>query len=235
MGASDDNHQLETIAEGLIHHEEQAYVDFMKYFLPKFRVRFRNLGSSEMEAEDWAEDIAVDIALEKADKYKRYEEKKGNFKAWVFTLARHAWIDRKRKQLPQNLFDENGETGLENDLAETEESYSELPGAVSPSRSLTPGVFQTELDEPADDLPDIGQAVREAIEQLPENHRLIINLHYADENLSLAEIARSLGIPAGRVRMWHLRAKEKLEKVLSKDPRIGRRLARVHNVKEETE
>jgi RNA polymerase sigma-70 factor (ECF subfamily) len=80
-----------------------------------------------------------------------------------------------------------------------------------------------ELISPAEqhDLPHIRvqdeedrQAVRRAVERLPENYRAIVILHYFNQ-LSYQDISQSLGIPIGTVGTSLHRAKKLLREALS--------------------
>jgi len=57
------------------------------------------------------------------------------------------------------------------------------------------------------------EAVRKAIDQLPDGYRTIFQL-YAIENIPQVEIAQLLGLPNNTVRIQYFRAKQKILKTL---------------------
>ncbi|MCB9525910.1 MAG: sigma-70 family RNA polymerase sigma factor [Myxococcales bacterium] len=105
--------------------------------------------------------------------------------AWVLTIARNLAIDELRKR------------GTQRDRTTPE---GELPDVAA------------EPPEPEPDA-EVIAAVRDAIAQLPESQRRVIELHKLDER-PFAEIAAELGINEGAARVRAHRAYDKLRKLL---------------------
>jgi len=88
---------LDDLATRMLALEEEAYNQFAHIFGPRLRAFFVRRGLSDSDAEDLAGSCITDIAL----KVRHYRHVTGGgFKAWVFTLARHALVDWLRTRLP---------------------------------------------------------------------------------------------------------------------------------------
>lgn len=88
------NESMESLATRLVALEEDAYREFARLFGFRLRAFFLKRGLSETEAEDLSVNCVTDIAL-KVEKYHSLEG--GCFEAWVFTLAKHALSDWRRR------------------------------------------------------------------------------------------------------------------------------------------
>ena len=109
---------------------------------------------------------------------------------WVFTIAASVRRDelRRRYRLPPHVGDD------------------ELEKIVSRQmRERTPN------PEPADEI----EAVRAAIQRLPESQRTVLHLHCTEE-LTFEQIAQRLKTSPGAVRVRASRAYERLRQVLSR-------------------
>lgn len=71
---------------------------------------------------------------------------------------------------------------------------------------------------------EVRRALAEAIEQLDENHRLVIVLHYLQE-LSVSEISTYLHVPKGTVKSRLHYARKKLRLALNNDLRVAHLVA----------
>lgn len=105
--------------------------------------------------------------------------------AWVLTIARNLAIDELRKR------------GTRRDRPTREGELPEI--AVDPP-------------EPESDA-EVIAAVRDAVAQLPESQRRVIQMHKLEER-PFAEIAAELGIKEGAARVRAHRAYDKLRKLL---------------------
>lgn len=120
-----------------------------------------------------------------------------NLKAWLFVIMRNAWLNQVRH-------DRNGPRFLD-----LEEPDSLL--AQDDRRALNnPHVIYMRKVE--------RNQVRSAIESLPAAHREIVILRDI-EGFSYQEIATMLACPAGTVMSRLGRAREKLRKILTSEPR----------------
>jgi len=165
--------------------EEDAFLQFSEIFGPRFRRLFLNKGLSLTDAEDLAVSCVTDIAL----KVGQYRAEKGNFEAWIFTLARHYLIDWWRHQHPD---------------AQISDDLLDIP---LPEEAVQPNF-------------EVVSAITQALERLSDKDQEIIRLKDMGAETSFDDVGRQLGINTGAARVRHLRALERLEKLLEKDERI---------------
>ncbi len=138
--------------------------------------------------EDLAEDLVAEIFVKAWEKLHTYRLMAGvPFAAWLFRIARHAVVDAYRAQ--------RGFEELSEDLPD--ENRSNDPREVA-QRAMTVVM------------------VRGALNKLPRLYREILLMHYVSE-LSHAEVARSLRVTEGYVRILKFRALKKLEMILPKE------------------
>ena len=141
--------------------------------------------------EDLAEDLVADIFVKAWEKLYTYKVyKEVPFSAWLFRIARHAIIDAYRRQ---RGFDELGEDVIDETAAGDPRQQAERTLSIA--------------------------KVRRALNKLPKYYREILLLHYVSE-LTHSEIARSLRITEGGVRILKFRALRKLEGYLG-EPALG--------------
>lgn len=138
--------------------------------------------------ESQAEDLMQDVMMTVWRKAKLYAPERGSVNAWVFTVARNARIDLLRRA-SSRPYDDVYEIELESDVASGEDN-----------------MFETERAE----------QVSEALAELPEDQRQIIELGFI-EDMSQSEIAEKLSLPLGtvksRMRLAYGKMKSKLEAV----------------------
>src|SRR4051812_11608732 len=105
---------------------------------------------------------------------------------WVFTIAARVRLDelRRRRRLPEDADEEA--------LARAAETSPEPPPAER----------------------DLRDAVRAALERLPESQRTVIHLHRY-EGMTFAEIGAVLGTTAGAVKLRAFRGYERLREELA--------------------
>jgi RNA polymerase sigma-70 factor, ECF subfamily len=136
------------------------------------------------------EDAVADVFVKAWEKLHQYKARKGiPFGAWLFRIARHTIIDSYRKE---KEFDEVSEELADPDhlnLADTRVKNS-----------------------------DTLRIVRDALAKLPRRYRDILLLSYVAE-LPTEEVARTLRMTQGGVRILKFRALRKLEGFLPPDIR----------------
>lgn len=117
----------------------------------------------------------------------------GNVKSYCLSVAIHIWKNRKRKYAWRKRI-------LKFQTAETEANAE----ALIDERPL-PGaeLLEKERDE----------AVRKAVDALPDRLKSIVLLYYMEE-LSMAQIAKAVGIPEGTVKSRLHQARKILKKKL---------------------
>jgi len=132
-----------------------------------------------------AEDLVADIFVKVWEKLHTYKERKGvPFGAWLFRIARHEVIDAYRSR------------------KETVEIPEDLRDPDEMNRSDDRAKRQ-----------DLLRTVRKAMDQLPRRYRDILLLSYMAD-LPHSEIARTLKMSEGSVRVLKFRALQKLETLL---------------------
>ena len=106
---------------------------YHRYVIPVYRYLYKRLGNSK-DAEDLTSQVFMD-ALEGLVHYKE----RGNFAAWLFTIARHKVIGAYRRQRPVLSLDE-----AENTYGKTEDPLEHL---VQQEKLERMAVILAELDE----------------------------------------------------------------------------------------
>lgn len=191
----------EDLPERMSNLDAAAFEEFANAFLPALGEFFQRGGATEAEAEDLAAACTSDICLQIA-RYRRYPGV--SFDSWVFSIARHKRADWQRKhyRCPTPV-----------PLDELSESELVLPGTLA--------LGELDVDQ------DVRGAVRDALNRLSRLQRTILEMIYKGSARNSKEIGEILGIPAGTVRVHHLRARQRVKSMLQHDPRIKSRLRRV--------
>lgn len=144
-----------------------------------------------------AEELAGSCITDIALKVDRYREVEGaGFTAWVYTLVRHALVDWWRSRKTALPYIDDIETESLIDAADTE-----------------PNV-------------ELIASVREALADLTDVDRAILEMRYFGVEHSFVEIGKSLGILSNNARVRHHRALEKLRSTLERDTRLSKILNR---------
>lgn len=139
--------------------------------------------------QDLAEDLVADIFVKAWEKLHSYKSIANiPFSAWLFRIARHVVVDAYRGQ---RGFEEVSEDIVDEDI------HNDPRHATERKLSMV--------------------HVRAALNGIPRYYREILLMHYVS-GLSHAEIARSLRITEGGVRILKFRALRKLEALLPKEP-----------------
>lgn len=148
-------------------------------------------------------DVVQEVLLEASRKLHEYlPAAPVPFYAWLRQLAQDHLIDLHRRHIQaQRRSVRREEPGL---LALPDESLAELANRlVSSATSPTQRLLRQELRK----------QVRDALRQLPENDRQVLELRHL-EQLSVADTAAVLGIGEGAVKSRHLRALQRLRDLL---------------------
>ena len=141
-----------------------------------------------------AEDIAQEVFISIWKNIKKFDRKR-NFKAWMFTIAKNTSINWLKKKKPAIFSDLEGERPEERNFAEN------IPDS-SPSLERLFG--KKELSE------RIGSLMK----NLDPINRAVLSLHY-EKNMSFREISEISGKPLHTVKSRHRRALLKLRKLIS--------------------
>ncbi|WP_372368681.1 RNA polymerase sigma factor [Candidatus Uabimicrobium sp. HlEnr_7] len=142
----------------------------------------------------WHRELAEDLAQESFIKLyrslNRYETE-GNFKAYMFTIAKNVWIDFLRSK--------KGKTELKKQAGDSEIIFENLK---STEPSVEDMVYYKEKLE----------LLETTVNQLSEEQKMVFMLYHDD--MKYAEIAEILSIPEGTVKSRLHHAFNKIKKVL---------------------
>lgn len=134
---------------------------------------------------DLAEDVVADIFVKAWEKLHTYSPQKNvPFGAWLFRIARHTVIDAYRKT----------------------RGFDEIPENL-------PDLDKKNLANTRAEQGFVMRTVRKALNQLPKKHRETLLLSYVSQ-LNTQEIAQSLRMSEGSVRITRFRALKKLDELL---------------------
>jgi len=131
-----------------------------------------------------AEDLTQDVFIRALESINTYRWRDLPFAAWLFKIAHNRVIDHVRKQSKEKR-------------APLEEAYA---------RSVEDPIQMTERDYEVYQL-------KEALEQLPEAQRDVATLRFIGQ-LSIAEVAHTLGKSEGTVKALQFNATASLRKAL---------------------
>ncbi len=119
----------------------------------------------------WAEDLAQETLVEAWRSLARFDGR-CRFSTWLYGVLRHRFLKGRRQQNAAGL------------------SATDDLGRV-PSTAYTP--------DRAAEMSEDAQRVRRAVAELPEEHRLVVELRFF-AGATLDEIAAALGCPVGTVK-----------------------------------
>lgn len=145
-----------------------------------------------------SEDLTSEVFLEVVKSFSRFRGE-SDIKTWLFSIARHKWIDYLRKK---------------NRRIETE-ALSELVGEPLAFGSsgvdavCCKGVEEQYLEK------ELLERITTLLDEEPERTRSIVKLRM--EGYSFHEIAKKEGISESSARVIYFRAKEKLRQMLEKE------------------
>ncbi|MBA3779396.1 MAG: sigma-70 family RNA polymerase sigma factor [Chloroflexi bacterium] len=163
-----------------------------------FRVAFRLLGDRHL-----AEDVLQETYLALWNRSELFNPVMGSLRTWLFTIARNRAVDRLRAQgrhplpIPLSAILTGEESGDDARARQSSSGGVYSAGATSSHGSDDPVV--------AVEAAWLRQAVRSALDAVPETERRAIELAYYEE-LSQSEIAARLGWPLGTVKTRTRRA-----------------------------
>jgi len=155
-----------------------------------YRLAYRLAGNRED-----AQDVVQDVLLKLCSQLDRLREVDA-IGSWLSRVVYHQFIDNQRKYASHRLrIVGTPELGFDPDSAAAPQPSTE---------ELVEGEFTI-------------TRLQAALDQLSDNHRLIINLHDV-EGHTLPEIAEITGIPLGTLKSRRHRARERLQKLLYEGP-----------------
>ncbi|MBI4612758.1 MAG: sigma-70 family RNA polymerase sigma factor [Planctomycetes bacterium] len=136
-----------------------------------------------------ADDLVQEASYRAFRKFGSFE-RGTNFKAWVFRILHNHFLDTRRRARHEPR------------TRDFEDFEPKDPAQPAVDIELDPA----ELDQYEEHVDD---AVREAVQELPENYRVVF-LFFALGGMTYDEIAGALGIPIGTVMSRLFRARQRL-------------------------
>ena len=171
---------------------KNAFERLMVKYYPRilnFIYRYINQGES-------AEDLTQEVFIKVYHGAASYEPK-SKFQTWIYTIAKNTSLNELRKKpLARVSLDET----LSSEDSELKIQVEDLQ-ATAPSEAMV--------------KEELAQAVRAAIQSLPENQKMAVILRRY-ENFSYEDIAQALNLSVEAVKSLLSRAKENLREKLAK-------------------
>jgi RNA polymerase sigma-70 factor (ECF subfamily) len=159
-------------------------------FRPKIlRYLTRLIGEAE------AEDLTQEVLIKVSDALPNFRGE-SQLSTWIYRIATHTALDRLRSPSYKRVI-QNCSPGPEVEV----DDRNAWTGAKTPL--VEPQVFRKEMNE----------CIQGFIQKLPENYRVVLVLSEF-EGLKDSEIAETLGISSGAVKIRLHRAKERLKEEL---------------------
>ena len=178
------------VEQGLIRAAQSGDRDALITLLREIEQHVYRTAYYILKNEQDALDASQEALIRIYTKITSYEEK-AQFKTWVQRIVTNICIDKFRRNKPTVSIDEH-ELVFE-DRANVE-------------REVMTGY--------------LAQDIQEAIQKLPEHHRLVIVLRYL-QDLSYNEIADCLNLPLNTVKSYLFRARQQLQNMLQEHQKGG--------------
>lgn len=151
-----------------------------------------NLAARMVQDRALAEDLAQEAFARAFDHLSAYDEQR-RFASWFFQILHNVTIDYLRRKRPRAL-----------SLDDLEESGHTLPDATALGMPPDAQAEQSAL----------ARALAACLERIRPEYREAVVLHYREE-LSVEEIAETMGLPIGTVKTYLFRARKELASLLS--------------------
>lgn len=173
----DDRKLIESYLKG----DEKSLETLIRFYLKPVYGFVLNFVNNPRDAED----IVQETFMRMWRNFKKFDFKKGNFKTWLFAIAKNAAIDflRKKKSLPLS------------EVAETFVDPTPLPWELAEQRGLA-------------------QTAKTAMVNLSDRYRRVLSLRY-EQVFTFQQIAKSLKESLNTVKSRHRQALIILKKLLT--------------------
>jgi RNA polymerase sigma-70 factor (ECF subfamily) len=151
-----------------------------------------NLATRMVQDRGLAEDLAQEAFTRAFERLSTYDQQR-RFGSWFFQILHNVTIDYLRRKRPTivslDVLDEAGHTSL------TATAPGRAPDAVAEQAALT-------------------RAVDAALSRIRPEYREVVVLRYR-EDLSIQEIADTMSVPVGTVKIYLYRARKELASILA--------------------
>ncbi len=147
--------------------DQQAFHELFCEFAPRVKGLMMRYGADAETAEELAQETLLTVWR----KANLFNADKGSVAAWVFTIARNLRIDRLRREVVWQEYNDE-KMDIESEDTPPDEAVSSMQTA---------------------------EIVRTAVAKLPEEQKQVLDLSYV-EGLSHSEISQRLGLPIGTVK-----------------------------------
>lgn len=162
--------------------DRAAFARLFEFYCPRLTSHLLARGAAPATAEEIVQDVMLTV-WRKAD---QFDATRGSAGAWIFTLARNAFIDRVRR---------------------------EHRPAVDPSDPLLCGAGLPDADQSIMDA-ESQRELAAAVEALPAEQRHVVHCSYF-QGQSLAQISAREGLPLGTVKTRARLALERLRAMVT--------------------
>lgn len=170
----EDNELIKEYLDG----DEGAFKELVNKYTPSifnFSARFVGM--------DYANDITQDVFIKIWKNIKKYDEKKANFKTWLFTITRNTITDYLRKKKTINFSSlDSGEERYEDNIED---------------EVILPDEILIKLEDK--------ELLNKFLGKLPGNYKEVLILYY-QEDLTFKEIGEIFNKPLNTVKSYHHRA-----------------------------
>jgi len=168
-----------------------------KLFRTYYKDIYRYLYSLTQDA-SLSEDLSSEVFLEVVKSVARFRGE-ADIKTWLFSIARHKWIDYLRKK------NRRAEMEVLSELVD----INIFSDGFRANAVIDKGIEEQYIEK------EVLERVYTLLEKEPERTRNIVKLHM--EGYSFHEIARAEGISESSARVIYFRTKEKIRQILEKE------------------
>jgi RNA polymerase sigma-70 factor, ECF subfamily len=175
--------------------QEDAYLEFVRMWAPRFERDFRKHGFAPADAYDLSFSCVTQV-LTKLGFYKRDAD---GFDGWILTVGRNFAEDWRRKNDRLRLVP--------------------LPASLVAPQITAP---EDEPEIPSVRLAPALAALVEALAQLPIEDQKLVELRYLSGSAGFSVIAKELSINGNAARTRHHRILKRLKDLLERDERVQR-------------
>ena len=174
------------IARVAVSGDKQAFAALFRFYAPRLKSFLGKQGYAENECEDLIQETMLNIWRRASS----FDPVKAGVSTWIYTIARNAGIDRRRRE---------GRGANWRELADFDD--------IDPDPSVETRMISSESES----------RVRVALTSLPAEQAAVIRMTFYGEDPQ-ADIANALGIPLGTVKSRVRLALARLRKTMEDGP-----------------